>query len=436
MITPDFEHEIGIDTFCTDHPGIGGKLRVRIDDFRVIELFLYPAKKDQGVFTIAEVSSRNWETHTLVQEIAHRLHVSQRRISFAGTKDKRAWTTQLMSFAHIPPEQLASLSIKDVSIQNIYQSDVPVRIGDLLGNHFEITIRGIPQTVTEEHITSLLNPCKTCGGFPNFYGIQRFGIIRPITHLVGKYIVQGMFEKAAMTYIAHPMRGENEATHALREELEQTKDYTKAFHSYPDALNFEKAMLNRLIQSPDDFVGAFKELPKNLLLMFVNAYESFLFNKILSERIRRGIPLHQAVVGDIISPVRKNSITSEIIAVKPSNIEKVNKQILKNKAIVTGLLIGYDTVFAEGEMGDIEQAVVESEKIDPRDFIIPEIPFLSSQGSRRALLALMPWIEWTLQADEFSKEHQALSLCFELQKGCYATALLRELMKSNDPRKY
>lgn len=436
MITPDFEHEIGIDTYWTNQPGIGGKLRVRIDDFRVIELFLYPAKKDQGQFTIAEVSSRNWETHTLVQEIAHRLQVSQRRISFAGTKDKRAWTTQLMSFAHIPAEQLASLSITDVSIQNIYQSDVPIRIGDLLGNHFEITIRSIPKTVTKEHITSLLSPCKTIGGFPNFYGVQRFGIIRPITHLVGKYIVQGKFEKAAMTYIAHPMRGENEATYALREELEKTKDYTKAFHDYPDALNFEKAMLNRLIQSPDDFIGAFKELPKNLLLMFVNAYESFLFNKILSERIRRGLPLHQAVVGDVISPIRKNSTTSEIIAVKPSNIEKVNKQMLKKKAIVTGLLIGYDTVFADGEMGDIEHAVVESEKIDPRDFIIPEIPFLSSQGSRRALLALMPWIEWTLQPDEFSKGDQALQLCFELRKGCYATALLREFIKSNDPKKY
>ena len=100
-------------------------------------------------------------------------------------------------------------------------------------------------------------------------------MIRPITHLVGKYIVQGDFEKAAMTYVAHPMIGENEVTYSLREELEKTRDYAKAFHSYPDALNFEKAMLNKLIQNPNDFIGAFKELPKNLLMMFVNAYESF-----------------------------------------------------------------------------------------------------------------------------------------------------------------
>ncbi len=436
MKIPDFEHEIGIDTYCTNQPGIGGKLRVCIDDFRVTELFLYPSKKDGGTFTIAKVNSRNWETHTLVKEIARRLHVSQRRISFAGTKDKRAWTTQLMSFAHIKPEQLTSLSIKDISIQNMYQSDAPIRIGDLRGNHFEITIRNIPQTVTPEHITSLLSPFKTLGGFPNFYGIQRFGIIRPITHLVGRNIIQGMFEKAAMTYIAHPNKDENEMIYKLRADLEKTKDYRKAFHGYPDTLNFEKAMVNKLIQNPDDFIGAFKELPKNLLLMFVNAYESYLFNKILSERIKRNIPLHQAIVGDLISPIRKNLITSEIIPVSELNIDKVNKQLSKKKAVVTGLLIGYDTVFSKGEMGEIEHAIVESEKIDPRDFIIPEIPFLSSQGSRRALLALMPWLKWTIRPDEFSNDNQAVTVCFELQKGCYATALLRELMKSNDPKNY
>jgi tRNA pseudouridine13 synthase len=436
MNSPDFEHQIGIETYCVNEPGIGGKLRDRIDDFHVTELFLYPPKKDHGHFTIAEVSARNWETNTLVHEIADKLHLSKRRISFAGNKDKRAWSTQLMSFERVSSEHLSQINIKDVSFKNIYQSDIPVRIGDLLGNRFEITIRNIDATIVPEQIKKLIAPFKTWGGFPNFYGIQRFGVIRPITHLVGKYIIQGDFEKAAMTYIAHPVNTENEVTYALREELEKTRDYTKAFHSYPDTLNFEKAMLNKLIQNPEDFISSFKELPKNLLLMFINAYESFIFNKILSERIRRKIPIHQAVVGDIIFPIRKNIIINEIIPVKESNIDKVNKQISKKKAVVTGLLVGYNTIFADCEMGEIEHTIIDSHRIDPRDFIIPEIPFLSSSGSRRPLLALLPSIEWKLRIDEFSKNYQALSLHFELQKGCYATSLLREIMKSNDPRNY
>jgi tRNA pseudouridine13 synthase len=436
MKTPVFEQNIGIETFCTEHPGIGGKLRVQIDDFHVTELPMFPPQKEAGNFTIAEVTSRNWETHTLVQELAQRLHLSQRRISFAGTKDKRACTTQLMSFDHVPPEQIAQLSIKDVSIAHIYQSNIPVRIGELLGNRFDIIIRNIPTPVKSEEIIDLLSPFQHWGGFPNFYGIQRFGVIRPITHLVGKYIIQGDFEKAAMTYIGNPLPLENDQTNAQRAELEKTRDYQQAFHTYPDALHFEKAMLNRLIQDPHDFIGAFKELPKNLLMMFVNAYESWLFNKMLSERIRRNLPLHQAIIGDIIIPLRKQGGPNETIPVTEANIKKVNIQMAKKKAVVTGLLIGYDSTYATGEMGAIEQAVVKAEKIDPRDFIIAEIPFLSSAGLRRPLLALIPFLEWNLQAEKNSKDHQILQLRFELQKGCYATSLLREIMKSSDPRDY
>jgi tRNA pseudouridine13 synthase len=436
MKTSDFEHIIGIDTYCTDDPGTGGKLRVRIDDFCVTELFLHPPKKENGNFTIAEVSCRNWETHTLVQEIAHRLHISQRRVSFAGTKDKRANTTQLMSFDHLTPDQLFTLSIKDVILQNIYQSDVPVRIGDLLGNHFEIIIRNIPDHITPGQIKKLISPFETWGGFPNFYGIQRFGVIRPITHLVGKYIIQGDFEQAAMTYIAYPLPGENEQTYAVREELQSTRDYAKALHSYPDSLHFEKAILNKLIQNPTDFIGALQELPKNLLLMFVNAYESFLFNKILSERLRRALPIHQAIIGDLIAPIRKKTITDELIPVTGSNIEKINTQLLKKKAVTTGLLLGYDTIIADGEMGDIEREIITQEHLDPRDFIIPEIPYLSSSGTRRPLLALLPNISWKLHPDELTDDQQALTVQFDLQKGCYATSLLREIMKSNDPRNY
>jgi tRNA pseudouridine13 synthase len=134
--------------------------------------------------------------------------------------------------------------------------------------------------------------------------------------------------------------------------------------------------------------------------------------------------------------MRKNSIVNEIIPVTTSNIDKVNAQISKKKAVVTGLLVGYDSMYADGEMGKIEHAVIDAQKIDPRDFITPEIPFLSSSGLRRPLLALLPSLEWTLHTDEYTMDRQALTMHFELQKGCYATSLIREIMKSQDPRNY
>jgi len=436
MNSPDFEQRIGIELFWTDEPGVYGKLRTYPEDFYVAELFLYPPKTEDGRFLIDEVHCKNWETNTLIHELANRLHVSQRRISFAGTKDKRSYSTQLMSFENISTDKLAALAINDVCIQNAYRSPIPIRIGDLLGNRFEIKVRNIKSTVTVEQLNSMMTKIQTHGGFPNFYGIQRFGAIRSITHIVGKHIIHDDFEKAVMTYVAHPLPGEQEETYQLRESLEQTRDYAKAFHAYPASLNFEKAILNKLRQNPTDFNGALQELPKNLLLMFVHAYQSYLFNRMLSERLRRDLPIHQAITGDVISPIRNSAVQDEYLSVTHVNIEKVNRQLLKKKAVVTGLLVGSKPHFAEGEMGEIEHMVIEKEKIDPRDFIVPEIPYLSSSGSRRAVLALLPSIEWTMTADDVYPGKQALTLHFELQKGCYATSLVREIMKADDPKNY
>lgn len=437
MKSSPFEQQIGIFSYYTKAAGVGGKLRTIPEDFDVSELFSYPPHDQDGRFTIAEVSCRNWETHTLVQEIADRLHISRKRIDFAGTKDRRATTLQLMSFFQVPPENLSKLQIKDVAFHNIYTSNNPVRIGELLGNRFDITLRNISASITQIQIEEILTPLNELGGFPNFYGIQRFGVIRPITHRVGQLLIQGDFEATVMMYLGNPCPGESEETYAVRQELEKTHDFQQGLKNYPISLNFERTMLAVLAQNSNDFLSALKALPKNLLMMFVNAYQSYLFNQLLSERLMEKIPLNIAVLGDIVFPVRNHQVDAEYpISVTPTNIEKVNKQLSKKKAVVTGLLLGSTSRCAEGAMGDIERKVIEQEHIEPRKFIIPEIPFLSSSGSRRGLLAHLDTPVWTLDPDTLHEQQQALHLQFQLQKGCYATCLLRELMKSKDPRDY
>lgn len=430
------EKNIGMETFFTLAKGIGGKLRTVPEDFSVQEISRYPPEKENGRFTVARVTARNWETNLLVRELSNRLHISRKQVGFAGTKDKRARSSRLMSFYNVSKDVLSKIKVKDVVIEDIYSSDHPIRIGHLLGNRFDIIVRNVGRDTRSEQIQDVVSFIVGNGGFPNFYGVQRFGIIRPITHVVGKYIVCDDFEKAVMSYIANPMDGEDEDTYKLRERLQKTYDFSEALKSYPNQLNFEKAILNKLIADPEDFVGSLKELPKNLLTMFVYAYQSYLFNRILSERIRRKIPLNKAVAGDVVLPVRNNVIDKNEITVTEYNIEKVNKQISKGKAFVSGLLFGSDSEFSEGEMGKIEHRIIDDEKLDPRDFIIPEVPYMSSSGSRRPLLAFVKNLDFKLRDDELNKGKLALTLKFELPKGSYATSLLREFMKSEDIRNY
>ena len=124
------------------------------------------------------------------------------------------------------------------------------------------------------------------------------------------------------------------------------------------------------------------------------------------------------------------------ILVNERNINKINIQLQKNKAVITGMLIGSNSEIAEGEMGEIEQKIIEKEKINPKDFIIPDIPQISSSGSRRSMIGFINNFKFEITTDDLNKNKKAVFLGFELQKGCYATSVLREFMKADDIRAY
>ncbi len=140
--------------------------------------------------------------------------------------------------------------------------------------------------------------------------------------------------------------------------------------------------------------------------------------------------MNEALIGDIVLPVDKNNLPDpkNLIRVSRINQEKINKKILENKAFVSGIVFGAETKFAEGEQGEIEQKIVEKEKIKREDFIIPKMPELSSKGLRRNLLATLKKIDYEINGN-------TVTLNFELPKGSYATSLLREFMKT-DVRDY
>src|SRR3989442_13803942 len=149
---------------------------------------------------------------------------------------------------------------------------------------------------------------RSFGGFPNFFGLQRFGSVRPITHVVGRHIVRGEFQEAVDTYVANPIEGEGTESYEVRAALRDTGDVHAALRPYPKSYGFEKAILNHLAVNHEDYVGALQQLPFNLLLMFVHGYQSYLFNQILSERMRRGIPIHEPVAGDLVLPADRRGL--------------------------------------------------------------------------------------------------------------------------------
>ncbi len=421
------ESDLGLELFYTQGvPGIGGRLRRTPEDFEVDEISVLPPRSDDGRFVIAKVWHRNWEMNRLVRRMSTNLRVSRSRIGFAGTKDGRSVATQLMSF-NAPIEDVTALAIPDVKILEAYRARRMIEIGDLSGNRFVIKVSDIgPGIEIQATCSAIKEKLDELRGFPNFFGTQRFGSVRPITHLIGKALIRGDFEGAVMMYVANPMDEESSEANDARRRLQETMDFKEALRTFPNRLTFERTMLMRLNETPGDYLGALRTLPPNLLMMFVHAYQSFLFNRIICERIRRGLSLREPMVGDLVLPLTKGNLPDHDnpILVTDDNLEKARRNASEGKAFVSGLLYGTESTFAEGEMGAIEKSIIEAEDIQKLDFQIIGLREASSKGTRRELLA--PFRDFKLEVGEGEA-----TFSFSLNKGCYATALMREFMKAD-----
>lgn len=159
--------------------------------------------------------------------------------------------------------------------------------------------------------------------------------------------------------------------------------------------------------------------------MFVHAYQSYLFNLILSERIGRGLPLDRPVEGDVVVPTDAdgNPNHDEAVLVTARNIDLAERQMRLGRAFVTHVLYGMDGIMARGEPGEIEHSVIDATGVTEADFNIPELPHCASTGSRREILCPISEIGTTVDDGSYV-------LSFSLPKGNYATCLLREYMKS------
>lgn len=422
------ETGIGMHNYLCDTDGTGGHLKTLPEDFIVREISSPPRQKDNGDYSIATVTARNWETNRMVRLMSRSMGVSRDRIGFAGTKDKRAVTTQLMS-VYGTEELWKKVDLKDIEIRDIYRGASGIDIGDLIGNEFEIAVRDciMDPALIKDTVEADVSIIKKTGGFPNYFGVQRFGAVRPVTHLVGERLVRGDIEGAVRTYISFTTEEEAEELRLKRKELETTNvsEWNTVFPTIPPAMAFEKMMVGVLVNEPEDWVGAIEILPTNLQMMFVHAYQSWLFNEMLSRRMDAGMPLNAPVEGDIIIPLDANRIPQHEnpILTTSKNIDLVTRQVRAGRAFVTITLYGSDGELAEGEMGEIERKVIEENRLTHEDFIIPELSRCTSRGSRREILCPLKDIE-----SSFSEE--GYSLKFSLPKGNYATCLLREFMKS------
>jgi tRNA pseudouridine13 synthase len=326
---------------------------------------------------------------------------------------------------NLDESELSRITLPDIKIRVLGRTNRSVDLGDLLGNRFKIKIKEMNCRDLSSRLARITEEIRNLLGIPNYFGIQRFGETRPVTHKVGEALVRGKTEEAVFTYLAMPFSDEPEITRNARQILWDERDIRKALKTYPSYLRYELAMLNYLVERPGDYAGSFNVLSPNLRHMFVHAYQSYIFNRILSRRMAEGLPLNKAIDGDVVCFAKGDLPDLEKTqVVTQDNLDAVNRLVDRGRAWVTLPLFGFESSLACGEEGRIEEKVLRDEGVDKEDFRILVNSDLGSRGTRRtALLQVAP----SVMVDE-----NCVELEFFLPKGSYATVVLREYMKTGN----
>jgi tRNA pseudouridine13 synthase len=432
--------------------GTGGRLRASPADFRVREIEAVepePLGVDADVYRhlLVRATLRRWDTNDVAGELSDRLGVSRGRIAWAGTKDKHAHTTQLFSVEGVEPGDLPGVGdrpgVPGADLDPVGRYGRRLQFGDLAGNAFEIRVSDpdAPENATD--VTEQLREFAGSGGddgddgavaVPNYFGQQRFGSRRPVTHEVGLAILRRDWKGAVLSYVGDPNDAEPPDTRAAREYAEETEDWRGALDRMPEHLGYERAMLHALVErgakeggGSADFRAALEAVPENLGRLFVNAAQSYAFNRILSARLERGLPFGRAIEGDVVcfADERGGLLVPDADRtqrVTAGRVRAVNRHVDRGRAFVTAPLVGTETEFGGGEQGAIERDVLAEIDLDAADFDLPE-PF-GSAGTRRAIRV----------STDLGVGTDPLSFCFSFPKGSYATVLLREYLKTDPER--
>ncbi|KAI1008033.1 hypothetical protein K3495_g188 [Podosphaera aphanis] len=394
------------------------------------------------------------DTMEVISHLARTLKVKPNVFSYAGTKDRRAVTTQRVSAYRTTAETMAKINgnIYNATVGNFKYEKQPLELGDLKGNLFTITLRECQfpveklQDSTErcqeaQKIVDTACKALASSGFINYFGLQRFGTFQIGTHTIGKLILQTDFAQAVASILMCSSDAWDLAAKGLEActpEFQVGKDeiaraqairgfglgemkLEEALSILPRRFNAERNILNHLkTRKGCDFLGALISVPRNLRLMYVHAYQSFVWNEVASERLARYG--NKVIAGDLVlvdvkkrandEPAQFDECGEIIIQPAAHDVSIARDSIFERARAITSEevacgkfnifdivlpLPGFDVEYPDNDIGQYYKIFMGSEQggyLDPANMRRKQKDF-SLSGGYRKLMAAVGHIEAT-----------------------------------------
>ncbi|GFR01775.1 pseudouridylate synthase 7 homolog [Trichonephila clavata] len=402
----------------------------------------------------------NKDTMDAINAIASFLRVSPKPFSYAGSKDKRGKTSQLVSAHKISPEKLLNIN-KDfnmVRVGNLVYKNEQLKLGDLLGNRFIIILRQLEgdSDIIKKAIASL-----STKGFINYYGMQRFGTSSVPTHSIGRLLLCLEWEKV-IELILTPKPEDDEELHNAKKVWAETKDAKLALKNRRLKSNIEEKLLKGLASvNKKDYCNAFNAIPRNMRLMYIHSYQSYIWNKIVSKRIKQYglkvlkgdlVPKESGLLIDDCEDDKEESNRKIIL----ENMVKVISEDEVEKYNISDVLLplpGHSVVLPNNEIKNWYDDILKEDGMEWNNFD-SKIKSLSLSGAYRKIIVIPKDVKWEIiPYDDVTKplalsdldilqnvsepvvpesgRYKALKLEFQLPPSAYATMAIREISKQS-----
>ncbi|SAM01769.1 hypothetical protein [Absidia glauca] len=416
-----------------------------------------------GEYLQLNVYKTQMDTMGAVNLIARVVKVPSKQISYAGTKDSRAITVQSMTIVKGRPDRFAEVA-EELASHGLYVGDYKftprgLTLGDAKGNHFSIVLRDV-KGADEATMTKSLESLAS-NGFLNYFGMQRFGTSSILTHEIGRKILQKDFAGAA-DLILMPRAGDGYLFDKARQLWAETKDPKQVLAIMPKRASAEIKILKSYERYPGNHQKAIRNIARNMYLLYIHAYQSYIWNRAVSARVERH-GCSEPLIGDVVmieptekqvNEKRKGHLSNNVGRRDPWDrmvplvltTENIHNYTIKD---VVYPMPGRRTVYPDNDIGELIKDMMKEEGIviTKGDNIFDDIP-----GDYRKLHAEAKDVSWSFiryndpsaklfntdldtakgepqPVGEPNGKHLALRMEFTLGSSQYATMALREVIR-------
>lgn len=359
---------------------------------------------------------RGRDTNEALNALARLMNIPSAAFSYAGTKDKRAITTQLVTVRGIPEWKFAmanarlagtdrqrhrprSLVVGDIALAK----NRALSLGDLLGNRFTLVLRDL-QVDKEAHISAAVQSVRE-HGFVNYFGLQRFGSGISPTHETGFAVLRSDFKEVCRRLLLPVRAGEADGTMgSRRREMVEALDRF-ARNEIPAAdlsavlpmwMTVERTLAEAFREQEAqgrskekyDYAAAFGRLPRNLRRIYGHAVQSYLWNVMASERIRMcrpDVPEHMfAIEGDLILKEDKPGVEINYLTeVRSVTAEEAEQKTISVFSVVIPV-VGSDVPVPDSHIGKAAREALDREGVN---FNSKQTSEYGLKGTYRRLMA-------------------------------------------------